>query len=331
MKTKNTALNHADDIAELCAAIQAASGILLTTHCSPDGDGIGSQLALFHALQAGGKSVFMHNRDGVPRIYRFLDGSAKVGKGAEFKASDVDLIISLDAGSKSRLGFANAFFTGRKLAVIDHHASNDCFGDINLIDVSACATGAIVYDLIGRLALPVSAAAASALYVTLLTDTSSFRNENTTAEVHEMAVALIRAGAEPWPIAREVYESRSQAGFQLQALCMQTLELQNEGRSAWLYINEQMYRETGSDGEDSEGLIDLARGLAGVEIAVFMRPGDDTSSWKVTFRGKYAADVGALAVSLGGGGHRYASGCTIVGDFASIRSKVEQAVSKLLG
>jgi len=330
VKPENAAIKNSDDMAGLCAAIQAASGILLTTHCSPDGDGIGSQLALYHALQSAGKPVFMHNRDGVPRIYRFLDGSGQVGAGAEFNASDVDLIISLDAGSKSRLGFADAFFAGRKLAVIDHHASNDCFGDINLIDVSACATGAIVYDLIGRLALPISAASASALYVTLLTDTSSFRNENTTAEVHEIAVALIRAGAEPWPIAREVYESRSQAGFQLQALCMQTLELQNEGRSAWLHINEQMYRETGSDGEDSEGLIDLARGLEGVEIAVFMRPGDDSSSWKVTFRGKYAADVGALAVSLGGGGHRYASGCSIVGDFAAIRGNVEQAVSKLL-
>ncbi|MDX8392139.1 MAG: bifunctional oligoribonuclease/PAP phosphatase NrnA [Mariprofundaceae bacterium] len=322
--------NNTGHLNELCDAIQEARGILLTTHCSPDGDGIGSQIAFYHALQATGKSVFMHNRDGVPRIYHFLEGSDQVGAGDVFDAGDVDLIISLDAGSKARLGFAELFFAGRKLAVIDHHVTNDCFGDINLIDISACATGAIVYDLMRQLDLPVSAASARALYVTLLTDTSCFRNENTTAEVHEMVVELIRAGADPWPIARDVYENRSEASFHLQMRCMQTLKRHDDGRSAWLYIDADIYRETGSDGEDSEGLIDLARGLTGVEIAVFMRPGDDTSSWKVTFRGKYDADVGALAVSLGGGGHRYAAGCTMVGGFEEIRHTVAQAVTKLL-
>jgi len=317
-------------LADFCAEIQAARGILLTTHCSPDGDGIGSQIALYHALKSAGKTVYMHNRDGVPRIYRFLEGSDKVGTGEVFCAHDVDLIISLDAGSKVRLGFPDAFFANRKLAVIDHHASNDCFGDINLIDISACATGAIVYELIQHLELPISAAAANALYVTLLTDTASFRNENATAEVHEMAVALIRAGAQPWPVAREVYESRSEAGFHLQMRCMQTLKMMDNGRSAWLYVDTDMYRDSGSDGEDTEGLIDLARGLLGVEVAVFMRPGDDASSWKVTFRGKYDADVGALAVSLGGGGHRFAAGATMSGSFEDIRSKVQKAVTELL-
>jgi len=319
-----------NNLAEFCAEMQTARGILLTTHCSPDGDGIGSQIALYHALKSAGKTVYMHNRDGVPRIYRFLEASNQMSCGAVFSAGEVDLIISLDAASKARLGFSDGFFADRKLAVIDHHATNDCFGDMNLIDTSACATGAIVYKLIQHLKLPVSSAVADALYVTLLTDTASFRNENTTAEVHEMAVALIRAGAQPWPVAREVYESRSEAGFRLQVSCMQTLKMMDNGRSAWLYVDAEMYRNSGSDGEDTEGMIDLARALTGVEIAVFMRPGDDDSSWKVTFRGKYDADVGALAVSLGGGGHRYAAGVNMCGSFDVIRSKVRQAVTERL-
>jgi phosphoesterase RecJ-like protein len=112
---------------------------------------------------------------------------------------------------------------------------------------------------------------------------------------------------------------------------MQTLDLRHQGRSAWLHVDERMYLDTNSDGEDTEGLIDLARALSGVEVAVFMRPGDDGHSWKVTFRGKYDIDVGALAVSLGGGGHRHAAGCTMQGDYDSIRSKVERAVEETLG
>lgn len=318
------------DMHELIAAIRASGGILLTTHCNPDGDGIGSQMALYHALTAGGFPVYMHNRDSVPRIYRFLEGSELVGQGSEFEDAEIDLIISLDAGSLGRLGYADSFFAGRTLAVVDHHASNTRFGDINLIDVSACSTGAMVYGLIREMGLPVSKGAASALYVTLLTDTTSFRNASTTPEVHELAAQLIRAGADPWPIARAVYEDRSPACFRLQMRCMQTLELRHEGRSAWMHVDNEMYRETGSDGEDTEGLIDLARAISGVQVAVFMRPGDDADSWKVTFRGKFHIDVADLAVSLGGGGHRHASGATVQGDYDSIYKRVEKAVAAVI-
>lgn len=314
----------------LIAAIRAARGIWLVTHCNPDGDGIGSQLALFDALHNAGFPVRMHNRDGVPRIYRFLDGSEHVGGGEDVPDDDIDLIISLDAGSLPRLGFADSCFEGKKLAVVDHHVSNTRFGDINLVDVSACSTGAMVHKLIRRMDLPLSKSAASAVFVTLLTDTSSFRNASTTAEVHELAAEMLRAGAQTWPIARAVYEERSRACFDLQVRCMQTLELHHDGRSAWLHVDDAMYRETGADGEDTEGLIELGRALAGVQVAVFMRPGDDATSWKVTFRGKYDIDVGALSVSLGGGGHRHAAGCTMQGDFAAIRDRVKEAIANVL-
>ena len=108
-------------------------------------------------------------------------------------------------------------------------------------------------------------------------------------------------------------------------------KLKHNDRSAWLYVDHDMYRETGSDGEDTEGLIDLGRAVSGVQVAVFMRPGDDSHSWKVTFRGKFDIDVGELAVSLGGGGHRHAAGCTMQGDFDSIRDRVEKAVAAVIG
>jgi bifunctional oligoribonuclease and PAP phosphatase NrnA len=314
----------------LCAAIRDSSGIMLTTHCNPDGDGIGSQLALYHALRSGGFPVAMHNHDPVPRIYRFLEGSEQVGCGKDPRTENIDLVISLDAGSRARLGFDDSVFAGRKLAVIDHHASNTRFGDINLVDVSSCSTGAIVYELIRYMKLSLSPASATAIFVTVLTDTSSFRNAATTPEVHELAAELIRAGAESWPIARAIYEDRSVACFKLQVCCMQTLVLRHQERSAWLHVDARMYRDTGSDSEDTEGLIEFVRALSGVKIAVFMRPGDDASSWKVTFRAKYDIDVGSLAESLGGGGHRHAAGCTMRGDFDAIQKQVEQAVAAVL-
>jgi len=316
-----------------CESIHGARGIVLTTHCSPDGDGIGSQLALYHTLRNAGKHVYMHNHDGVPRIYRFLPGSDAVSEGPDFMAGEVDTIISLDAGSKSRLGLPDMFFEGRKLLDIDHHASNDRFGDVNLVEIKACSTGAIVLELIERLGLQLSPAAASAIYVTILTDTSCFRNAATTADVFDLAAKLVRAGAAPWPIAREVYESHSKGMIELLRTCLGTLELQNDGRSAWLHVDPAMYEHTGGDAQDTEGFIEYARSLQGVEIAVFIRPEVSTdmhTTWKVTFRGKYDADVGALAVTLGGGGHHHAAGCTMHGSFEEVRHKARVAVSALL-
>jgi len=314
---------------QACEAIRAARSIVLTTHCSPDGDGIGSQLALYHALKNAGKNVYMHNRDGVPRIYHFLPGSDAITEGENFTQKDVDLIISLDAGSISRLGFPDSFFEGRTLLDIDHHASNDRFGDVNLLEIKACSTGAIIFELIERLELRLTAAAASAIYVTVLTDTSSFRNTATTADAFDLAAKLIRAGAEPWPIAREVYESHSKEMIELLRTCLGTLELRDGGQSAWLHVNAAMYEHTGGDAQDTEGFIEYARSLQGIKIAVFIRPEIHTG-WKVTFRGKYDADVGTLAVSLGGGGHHHAAGCTMHGTFEEVQGKVRHAVSELL-
>ncbi len=317
------------DWGKACEAIREARGIVLTTHCCPDGDGIGSQIALYHALRDAGRNVYMHNRDRVPRIYRFLSGTDHVGEGEDFTRKGIDLIISLDAGSRSRLGFSDIFFEGRTLLDIDHHASNDRFGDINLLEIKACSTGAIVFDLIGHLGLQLSPAAASALYVTVLTDTSCFRNAATTADAFELAARLIRAGAEPWPIAREVYESSSRELLKLLLHCLGTIALHDDGRSAWLHVNTAMYEDTGGGAQDTEGFIEYARSLQGVDIAVFIRPETQTS-WKVTFRAKYDTDVGALAVSLGGGGHHHAAGCTMRGTFDEVQGKVRHAVSALL-
>ncbi len=315
-------------------AIRGAHRIVLITHRNPDGDGIGSQLALYDALTASGiDGIRMHNRDGVPRIYAFLNHADNVTRGDWPQGCEPpDLIISLDCGARSRLGMPDEFFAGAMLINIDHHASNQLFGDINIVDARYCATGAMIHDLLLAMHLPLTPASASAIYAAVLTDTASFRLGSATADVYRMAARLIEAGAEPWPISVGIYESRPLSGLKIMTACLETLEVHDEGRSAWIYVNNEMYEQSGADVEDTEGLIDYARSIDGVEVAVFVRE-DETRSdcWKVSFRGKTYADVGSLASGLGGGGHRHAAGCLMRGTLEEVNARLHQAVSALLG
>ncbi|MFQ5344684.1 MAG: bifunctional oligoribonuclease/PAP phosphatase NrnA [Mariprofundus sp.] len=311
-------------------AIEQAEHIMLITHCNPDGDGIGAQQALYDLLVASGKKVRMHNRDGVPRIYHFLAHAGKVSQGDWAQSQDADLIIALDCGAFGRLGMPESFFAGATLLNIDHHASNKRFGDINLVEARYCATGAMIFDLMLAMQAPLSEASATAIYTAVMTDTACFRLASATPAVYHMAAALIEAGAKPWPITVQVYESRSLAGMQMMTACLSTLEIKNDGRSAWIYVNQEIYSQTGADVEDTEGLIDYARSIDGVEIAVFIRVDEhDSHRWKVSFRGKTWANVGDLAASLGGGGHAYAAGCILQGSLQEVCGKIEQAVDRV--
>ena len=313
-------------------AFAQAESIMLTTHCNPDGDGIGSQLALYDALTGLGKRVVMHNRDGVPRIYTFLEHANQVGRGDWPAAQDTpDLIVSLDCGSFNRLGMPAELAEGKLLINIDHHASNKEFGAINVIDRRYCATGAMIYDLLLAMNTSFTPAIASAIYTAVLTDTSRFRLANATSDVYRLAANLIDAGAEPWPISVAVYESHTLGGLNILKLCLDTLELSDGGRSGWIHVDREMYEKAGANVEDTEGLIDHVRSIDGVEVAVLIRCHEsDGNRWKVNFRAKTYADVGALASRLGGGGHKHAAGCVLQGEFSEVREKVRQAVSQLL-
>jgi len=312
-------------------AIEQADSIVLITHCNPDGDGIGSELALYEALISRGKHVSIRNRDGIPRIYNFLAYAEKVEKFDWVSCQDSpDLIISLDCGSFKRLGMPQAIQQETTLINIDHHISNAKFGDINIVDARYCATGAMVSDLLVSMQVIFSADIATAIYVAILTDTASFRHSNTSANVYRLAADLIDAGAQPWPISVAVYESRSLAGIKILMACLETLEICDGGRSAWIYVNAEMYEETGANVEDTEGLIDYARSIGGVEVAVLIRHHELEGRWKVNFRAKTTADVGALANSLGGGGHKHAAGCVIGGTFDEAQAIIRQEVSQIL-
>lgn len=313
-------------------AIEQADSIVLITHCNPDGDGIGSELALYEALVSKGKQVSIRNRDGIPRIYTFLRHAEQIQKYDWSSCQDnPDLIISLDCGSFKRLGIGQATPNGTSLINLDHHVSNGHFGDINIVDARYCATGAMISDLLVAMQVMFSADIASAIFTAVLTDTASFRLSSASANIYRLAADLIDAGAQPWPISVAVYESKSLAGMNVLTACLETLEIGDGGRSAWVYVNSEIYEETGANVEDTEGLIDYARSIEGVEVAVLIRCHELEDRWKVNFRAKTTANVGALANSLGGGGHKHAAGCVLCGSFDEVRNIVRQEVSQILG
>jgi len=307
-------------------ALDRAKSIHIVAHVSPDADTIGSQLALYHALKSMGKEVLMHNRDASPYLCRYLSGIDDITHGQELSRVAVcDTIIAVDAGSLARLGMPDAYFEAKTLINIDHHASNTCYGSINVVDARYCATGAMVYDLLQHLKVPLCASSSASIYAAVLTDTASFRLANVTASVHRMVADLIDAGADVELAAQSIYQSHKAARFELLKYALDSLKIRDDGRTSWLSVHRELYQRTALSGEDSEGFIDYARSIEGVDIAIFMREEDDMV-WKVSLRGKAPCHVGMVAEKLGGGGHQYAAGCTLYGTEDEVQKKLRHAL-----
>jgi len=301
--------------------IHVAKGVVLTTHQNPDGDGMGSMLALLHHLRTRGVRVFAHCVDPVPRIYRFLDGSDQISCGY-FDRDDVDTIVCLDCGAKGRLAQDASFFANQKLINIDHHKSNRHFGDTNIVDAGYCSTGVMMVDLIRADGGILTQSIAEAIYVTIITDTGNFRHRGVDGAVHRLTAELIDAGVDPEAVGKEVYSCNSHARMKLMALSLDSLAFSHDDRVAWLHITADSYRESGADVEDTEGLIDIAASVDNVEVAVFFRPHENGDGWKVSFRSRGRVQVGDLAATLGGGGHPSASGCLVAGDLVTAKAQV---------
>ena len=296
--------------------LAAAERIVLTTHQSPDPDGVGSELALMHALRALGKSVRIANRDGAPRACAYLPGADEITTDAG-AIEAADLVVVCDASDPGRLGWPDDALAGRRVLNLDHHATNARFGTVNLVDPAYPATGALVRDLLARMGAPVPEAAAKALYAALLADTNGFR-VRADARVHELAAELVRLGADAEEAARELFRKRVEA-VRLWSRVLGAMELHDGGRSAWLVARPEDFAATGADAEDLEGLVNEALAIEGVEVAALLKPAE--AGWKVSLR-SWAANVGAIAEGFGGGGHVRAAGCLL-------RMPLEEALAAL--
>ncbi|TMR08674.1 bifunctional oligoribonuclease/PAP phosphatase NrnA [Nonomuraea turkmeniaca] len=284
--------------------------VALVCHVTPDGDALGSMLAVAYVLRSMGKRVVASFGDqpfAVPRLLRFLPGQEMLVPPAEFPAAP-ELVISFDSSTFERLGLlSDNTARAREVIVIDHHPSNGGFGTLGLIDAKAAATAMLAEQLIYRLGGRLDLDIATCLYAGLVTDTGSFRYSSTTPAVHQMAARLVATGLRTDEIARELWD-RSPFGY-LKVLAAALDRVALEGGLVWTYVTRVDRAAYGLPYAELEGIIDIVRRTDEAEVTVVLKE-DDQGAWQVSTRSKGTVDVGTACAALGGGGHHNAAGYT---------------------
>ncbi|MEI6653580.1 MAG: bifunctional oligoribonuclease/PAP phosphatase NrnA [Verrucomicrobiota bacterium] len=302
---------------------------VLLSHVRPDGDAIGSQLALGFALLAAGKSVRLFNEDGLPESLSFLRGSERIEvPPAEPVVADV--VIALDTATRPRLGerCLHAVANVKLWLNIDHHISNPGYGDLNLIDATSPATGEILYELILALGLPLPEESRDALYVAVSTDTGSFQYPSTTAKTYDMAADLIRRGLDVGTLNSNTYDNHPYRRLELLRALLNTLERSADGLVSHWTLREATRRDLALSAEDSEGLIDVIRAIRGVQVAVFFEELPDGKT-RISMRSKDRRyDVCQIATEFGGGGHCLAAGIRMQGPLDVAKASVLDAIQR---
>jgi phosphoesterase RecJ-like protein len=309
------------------ALVAGTQHFVLSTHVNPDGDGLGSQVALGLALRAKGKDVVVFNDGRPPHNFAFLEKLFPLEGYSEPRAQEVfakaEALVVLDMQNKERLGRVAPWAdrAGLKVAILDHHVGDAAFGQVNVVVPEKAATGELVYDWLVHDGVTLTAEMAQALYVALVTDTGSFRHSNTDPDVHAMAAHLLELGVESAVVQAEINRHRHMDRLRFVGHLLQNLSTSDDGTIAWFEVTPELFEKYDVDGSDTEGLVDFPRTVKGVE-AVMLLTDLGSGKVKVSMRSSGRVDVHAVAHALGGGGHRFAAGITLDGTLAEARAKL---------
>jgi phosphoesterase RecJ-like protein len=313
---------------KIAEVIRCNRTFLLTAHEGPDGDAVGSSLALASMLRKIGKEVHLHLQDPIPELYIFLPGSDSAS--ATIPDQDFDVACVLDIGELRRAGEKFCSFSRIGATInLDHHLTCENFGTHNLIDTSAAATGVLVYRIARELGYVFDPETALCLYVSIITDTGSFRYSNANREAFNIAGEMIECGVNAWDVAEKLYENQPRKRLELLARCLPTLEVFAGGQAASVTVTQDMYADTGADAELTDGFVNYPRSIRGVEVAIFFRQINE-SRIKVGFRSKGRINVAVFSAALGGGGHHNAAGCTVDGTLDEVKARVYALVEAAL-
>jgi len=308
---------------DICDAIHARRRFLITSHAKPDGDSIGSQLAMAYALEVLGKEVRIVNADPAPEHYTEFPGvdRIEITRGIVERPGrrEDEALIVMESSDLKRTGVAG--LEGRFTVNIDHHQGNTSFGDLNWIDQSAAACGEMVFDLIEALGVPLTIEIATHVYLAILTDTGSFHYANITPKTFDLCRRCTEAGVNPAAMARRVFDQNSIGKLKLIGALLAEMDLLDGGRLAAMYLNDEILNATGTTYNDTEGLINLPLTAREIRAVVFFKVGAD-GDIHISMRSKYDVDVRAIAARHGGGGHKNAAGFKLTGSVAAIRDGV---------
>lgn len=317
-------------IKKIKKAVDKFNRFLVVSHINPEGDAIGSQLAMASLLKRLGKKVLVLNESPVPHVLRFMKGAEGVLK-EKPEVFDFDAAVILDSPDLTRVGKIAEYIKENKSVInIDHHVSNENFAGYNWVEKDASSVGEMVFELFKVFKLKIRREEAVAMYVAIMTDTGSFKYTNTSSRTHRIIAELIDIGVKPYEIFSKIYETSSLEDTNLLGEALQSLKVTAEGRISWLWVTKEMLKKTKGSLEGTEGIINFARSLEGTEIAILFRETGTENKVKVSFRSKGKADVNKLASFFGGGGHKTASGCIMFGEIHEVESKVLKKAAEML-
>jgi len=303
-------------LAEVLHQIGRRTRFVLTSHARPDGDAIGSVLACSQILRSMGKQADVFLFDGVPQVYRPLPFADSVVQTSRIPENyEAAVILECDSLQRTRIEGLDRHY----LINIDHHSSAKPFADVNWIDPHACATAEMIFRLAREAAVKLSPEIATCLYTAVLTDTGSFGYAGTNERTFALAQELVRAGADPVAIAQNVYFSNPTAKMRLLGAALNNLH--RDGALAWMYVTRADMERTGALEEHSEGLVNYALAIDGVEVALYFREIPD-HRYRVSLRSKGGTNVAKIAETFGGGGHECASGCSLDGPLSVATERV---------
>lgn len=322
MKRKTNSLQ------EIAETLIKRDGFTIITHVSPDGDAVGSALALYRILHKMGKRAQVVCDNPVPRVYQFLPGAETVLRPVQ--AAAYQNAVCVDCSDELRMGEAARIFERAELTInIDHHATNMGHAQLNYIDERAAATAQIIHQLIGLFPGAPDKDTAVCLYVGLITDTGSFSYSNTTPDTLYCAAELMRLGIDTAQLNMRVFHSVPVQRLRLHGFAIKNIALLYESRVSFVSITREDIARYGALDEDTEGIIDYARDIDTVQIAVFMRE-SDYGRYKLSLRSKGDIDVSLIARAFGGGGHVNAAGYTDSGSYEDAKGRILMAAKGAL-
>ena len=311
------------DIAAALSRLMKADNVLLICHKNPDGDTIGSAGALCHALKSLGKTAAVLCADPIPARYAYMELTLYTG---QFTPA---YTVAVDVASIQLFGDTIAEYTRDIDLCIDHHPSNPGYARGLLLDGEAAAAAEVVYELLVTAGIEITPTIADCLYTGVSTDTGCFKFSNTTARTHEIAAKLILAGAHMVSLNGILFESKSRGRLAIERMALESLEYSFDGRCAMIFLTKEQIAQAGAETSDIEGITSLPRNIEGVEVGITIRQ-QPAGSYKVSVRTVPRVDAAAICARLGGGGHRQAAGCELLGSLGNAKAALLAEVEKVL-
>ena len=297
------------ELNEIVAAIRGRQRFVISSHARPDGDSIGSSLAMAFALRELGKEARVVHKDLAPAPLLTFPGVPEI-EIADRVDGAFDAAIIMECGDLSRTGVAG--LDHGFVINIDHHPGNSNYGRINWFDSSAAACGEMVFDLVSALGVRLTPEIATHIYLAILTDTGSFHYSSISPRTFDICKATLQAGVDPVLVARNVYDSNNMGRLKLFGAVLSAMQIDDAGRVAIVYLDHEMARAAGGTYDDTEGLINLPLTVKEVQAVVFFKQ-IEGEEYRVSMRSKGEIDIAAVAKQFGGGGHKNAAGCTATG------------------